>query len=184
MMLTLNPASRIQYFGYVTLFAMVIFFCKCNVAGKRMKEYKPIPYRSIDTMEIFDPVTYMEEIKIVLTEFDYYEDAEEMPYLIGCESSKEKERYNCTADQLGEKIRSEIQLSAEIKEKYKGRKLDISLIVDEDGGTIFHENNFASEAELLNAVRVVFQKSSFKWSVGKIKEKKVSTLVKFPLAMN
>lgn len=164
------------------LFIIIISILQCSPFLSTIS--KPKHFASVDTMEIFDPVTYKSEIKIISTEYDYYTDIPELPYLKTCESKNLKERNRCSKSTIVNNIKNDHKVIAELNKLGRDLNVEISFTVQDDGLlTRTFINIFSGNEGLDVSIANSFNNQQYKFEPGRVKGIPVYVELKIPIEL-
>lgn len=145
---------------------------------------KPKHFLSIDTMEIFDPSTYISEIKIVKSEYDYYTNIPELPYLKTCNSKNLKDRNRCTQSTIINSIKNDPKVKSELNKLGIDLNVEISFTVQDDGLLTNNFININSGNEDLDvSIANSFNNQNYKFEPGRVKGDPVYVELKIPIEL-
>ncbi len=171
-------------FGQVLLSSFIVFITIISIhqcAPSLTTIDKPKHYSAVDTMEIFNTKTYQSEIKIVSTEYNYYTNIPELPYIKNCESKSLKEQNRCTQSAIVNNIKNDPKVIAEFRKLNRNVSTELILIISENPITDWPELRIRNcEENLEGAIRNSFYNQKYEFMSGKVNGAPVNVHLKIP----
>lgn len=127
----LRPCARLKYFSLLPLFIGLTLACRGQVATPVAAEFVPTYYERIDTITVFDPVTFGKTVYI--EKKDIYSKAAQMPVFKGCPAADAPAREQCSQENMLAFIRENLEYPEDAQaQKLEGTAI-IRFIVYSDG---------------------------------------------------
>ncbi len=143
-----HPLAKAKYLLLLPLFAAltVIPFAQAQTGPSSTAAFVPEFYEQIDTVHVFDPVTFVETVHIFKT--NIYKKAEQMPVFGDCPQTNAAERERCSQANLLAFLGANIVYPAEAKALKQEGTAIIQFMIRADGkvGTSLYDMQFLDKS--------------------------------------